>query len=120
MKYGVKRCTFVRIETNWVVIMAILISVYQNVKILYIRISERKIKEYIENSLVQQYYIRISKISEYEISDLVAPGHCIFILRFDYFAWKCEIGTLLNFRGNMIYASPLLTFVKNFTCVAIH
>jgi hypothetical protein len=44
----------------------------------------------------------------------------IFILRFDNFAWKCETGTLLNFRGNMIYASPFLTFVKNFTCDAIH
>jgi ABC-type uncharacterized transport system permease subunit len=47
--------------------------------------------------------------------------HYIFILRFDYFAWNCEIGTLLNFRVNMIYASPFrLSFVKNFTGVAIH
>ena len=44
----------------------------------------------------------------------------IFILRFDNFAWNCEIGTLLNFRGNIIYASSFLIFVKNFTCDAIH
>jgi hypothetical protein len=44
----------------------------------------------------------------------------IFILRFDNFAWNYEIGTLLNFRGNIIYASSFLIFVKNFTCDAIH
>jgi hypothetical protein len=40
----------------------------------------------------------------------------VFILTFDYFAWNCEVGTLLNFRGNMIYnyVSPFLTFVKKF------
>jgi hypothetical protein len=44
----------------------------------------------------------------------------IFILRFDNFAWNCEIGTLLNFRGNIIYASSFLILVKNFTYDAIH
>jgi hypothetical protein len=44
----------------------------------------------------------------------------ILILRFDYFAWNCEVVTLLNFRDNMIYASPFLIFVKKFPCVAIH
>jgi hypothetical protein len=43
----------------------------------------------------------------------------IFILRFDNFAGNCQIGTLLNFRGNMICASPFLTFVKILTRDAI-
>ena len=58
---------------------------------------------------------------------LILSGTCtlqyhsfIFFLRFDNFAWNCEIGTLLNFRGNIIYASSFLIFVKNFTCDAIH
>ena len=51
---------------------------------------------------------------------LFNPSLDIYILRFHFNAWDCEVDTLLNFRGNMIYASLFLTFVKKFICVAIH
>ena len=43
------------------------------------------------------------------------PTLDIFILRFHFNTWDCEIDALLNFRGNMIYASLFFTF-KIYMC----